>query len=425
LGISVVATANPTLAAASTIYVFLGKSDGGNPEAGVIIGRDGVLYGTADIGGNATDSGTVYSFTPPTASGGTWTRTTLARLAGGAGGGYPLGLVQDADGNLYGYALDFGAGGYGTVFRLGKPAAPGRAWRFETIYAFQGGNDGALPSGLALQSDGTLIGVTDRGGQGNCLDPYEGTQVGCGTVFQLTPPTQAKGPWTETILYSFAGGSDGVIPVGPPLNVGGALLGVTTQGGGGPCTDGSGNPSGCGTVYKLTPGGAGTWVESVPYAFQGGAQGSVPLGGLAVDRSGALYGATAEGGSTAVDSYGDGIVYRLAPAPGSGVIFQVIHTFEGPADGRSPEGGVAVTPGGTVFGTTYLGPQGYFGSVYRLVPPESGSSSWTESILAKFPSPGGTYPSGQIALQSGGKIYGVTLFGGRFNQGTLYEVTLP
>lgn len=409
----------------STIYVFRGTGDGKQPEGGVILGSDDILYGTADRAGS-DDNGTIFSMTPPANAGETWTFKVLYRLQGGDGGGYPLGLVQDAAGNLFGYALDFGSGGCGIVFELMKPAVAGRAWRFQTLYAFQGKTDGADPSGLSLGPDGTLIGTTDRGGRGPCTDPIEGTLVGCGTIFQLSPPATPGDAWTETILHRFARGTDGAIPVGNPLIVGGALYGVTVQGGGGKCTDSDGIVAGCGTVYKLAEAKPGEWTESVTYAFQGGTEGASPIGNLGIDRAGAFYGVTATGGvahSPASDPGGDGIVYRLTQATGvAGLTLKVIHTLGATGDGRSPDGGVIVMPDGTVFGTTNLGPDGFFGTLFRVSPPRASGGEWTESVLAKFPPTGGVYPAGTIARDCAGALYGVTLYGGYYNSGTVYRV---
>jgi uncharacterized repeat protein (TIGR03803 family) len=187
--ITLSAAAQPTQ---STLYTFRGTTDGQQPEGGVIWGSDHVLYGTADRAGTG-DNGTIFRLTPAASTGLPWTFKALYRLQGGTGGGYPLGLVQDSAGNLYGYALDGGTGGYGIVFELKKPKVATWAWQFQTLYSFQGNTDGADPSGLSLQPDGTLIGTTDRGGTGPCTDPIDGSFVGCGTIFQVTPPATAGG----------------------------------------------------------------------------------------------------------------------------------------------------------------------------------------------------------------------------------------
>ena len=60
-------------------------------------------------------------------------------------------------------------------------------------------------------------------------------------------------------------------------------------------TTSSGGASGLGTVYQLTPSNGG-WTESVLYSFAGGSDGSQPWGGVIFDKAGNLYGTTYEGG---------------------------------------------------------------------------------------------------------------------------------
>jgi hypothetical protein len=82
----------------------------------------------------------------------------------------------------------------------------GGSWTETTIHTFGGGNDGATPgAGLIFDSLGTLYGTTyGGGGIGQCE-----SAGGCGTVFELSPPTTQGGAWSETVLHSFTGGADG------------------------------------------------------------------------------------------------------------------------------------------------------------------------------------------------------------------------
>jgi uncharacterized repeat protein (TIGR03803 family) len=140
-------------------------------------------------------------------------------------------------------------------FILALLASQGEAQvnEFQTLYAFQGGNDGANPGSATLISDkaGNLYGTTVLGGSSNCPD-------GCGAVFKLAPDG------TLTALYDFQGGSDGAQPWGGVIaDKQGNLYGTTNYGGGGNCTVAS--STGCGIVFKLAPDGT----ETVLYAFQG------------------------------------------------------------------------------------------------------------------------------------------------------------
>ena len=110
----------------------------------------------------------------------------------------------------------------------------------------------------------------------------------CGDRAGSSPPVATP---TETVLYSFAGGTDGAHPAGLVMDASGNLYG-TTDGGG---------ASNDGTVFKITP--AGT--ESVLYSFAGGADGAHPAG-LVLGADGNLYGITANGGTS-----NDGTVFKI------------------------------------------------------------------------------------------------------------------
>lgn len=90
-------------------------------------------------------------------------------------------------------------------------AAHAQTPSFKIIHTFGALNisgDGSNPNGpLVLDAVGNLYGVTSVGGTVQC-----GTDYGCGTVFELSQ--QSNGSWRETILHSFAAGSDGAFPWG-------------------------------------------------------------------------------------------------------------------------------------------------------------------------------------------------------------------
>jgi hypothetical protein len=84
------------------------------------------------------------------------------------------------------------------------------------LYNFMDSPDGAYPTaGLISDAQGALYGTTSEGGIPNC-GPFAPEQTGCGTVFKLTPPASGQTQWTETVLYTFQGGSDGWQPLGHP-----------------------------------------------------------------------------------------------------------------------------------------------------------------------------------------------------------------
>jgi uncharacterized repeat protein (TIGR03803 family) len=205
------------------VHAFEGGSiDGANPQAGLIVGKDGALYGTTASGGtNARPAtfagGTVFRLNPNGAG-----FTLLYSFKGNAiDPGAPSGpLFQGSDGALYGTSTGLGYND-GNVFRL-NPNGSG----YLVLYTFQfpGGTEVAR-GGLVQGLDGSLSGVTS-GQQG-------------GNVFKINP--DGTGYAVVHRFPSFAG--DGWPPNGPLLGADGALYGTTPFGGG---------TNSQGTVFRVT-----------------------------------------------------------------------------------------------------------------------------------------------------------------------------
>jgi hypothetical protein len=155
--------------------------------------------------------------------------------------------------------------GLGVAF-LAAPAAA-QAQGEAVLYAFQGpttdGEDNA--NGLVAGADGVLYGATTFGGSGKCTGYGYSSPIGCGIVYELTPPATAGGAWTETILHSFTGGKDGAFPNTLSVSKSGILYGTTF--GGGP---GQSAGSGYGVVFRLIPPttSGGEWKDTVMYRRQ-------------------------------------------------------------------------------------------------------------------------------------------------------------
>ncbi len=289
------------------------------PDGAVLIAPGGTVY-TTTFGPVSPGRGTAVALAPPSTPGGSWTQSVIYSFGGPGdqiGSNPQAGLVSEG-GALYG-TLYYGGSVFGCdcggVYELTPPATPGGAWRETTIYSFGASpGDGDNPeAAFTVGPGGVLYGTTVTGGSEVC-PVGGGYTAGCGTVFQLTPPTTPGGAWTESVIYNFTGtNGDGAGPVSS-LVVGhdGILYGTTQYGGSAssPCAATFHNLGGCGTVFELTPpttpGGA--WTENVLHVFSGqDGDGSMPVAGLALSSAGVLYGTTSAGGA------GAGTVFAILP----------------------------------------------------------------------------------------------------------------
>jgi len=260
----------------ATVIGFI-FTDGEWPSSGLIPDGTGNLYGTTEFGG-LYGFGAVFELSPT--SGGGVHRSILYNFKGGSDGAGPGPLTWGNAGNLYGFTGGGGENSAGTVFEL-TPKAGGK-WSEEILYAFgSGAYDGVAPVGSPVfDAAGNMYGATSEGGT-----------TRCGTVFELSP--SPNGNWTENILHDFVGGNaDGWDPqAGVVMDSAGNLYGTTSIGGG----TGDGG-TGYGTVYELSPSADGTWTETLLYAFAGGTDGSYPNAAPVLDGKGNVYGAAYEGG---------------------------------------------------------------------------------------------------------------------------------
>jgi uncharacterized repeat protein (TIGR03803 family) len=382
----------------TVLYSFPGGASGANSYAGLVADSNGSLYGTTGGGGSSTKCnlgsgcGTVFVLTAPS-----WKETVLYSFqgqTGNDGSGPQAGLIFDSTGALYGTTASGGKLGFGTVFKLTPPAAPGGAWTETILYSFKGAATGANPaSGLIF--DGTaLVGTTPYGGKDNF-----------GTVFKLTPTKKA--PWTEAILYNFTGLADGGRPYAGLLLNGKILYGTTLDGG----------PSSQGAVFQLSPpaGTVKTWTETVIYGFTGGVDGGKPYSDVTLGKTGILYGTTGLGGT-----HGYGTVFELTPGKtGAPYTESVLYSFSGGTDGAYARYGVIEDAAGNLYGTTGVGASNA-GVVFELIAP-TGSGAWKESILWSFTgsADGGDTTAG--LLLSEGMLYGTTSLGGQYSDGTVFS----
>jgi uncharacterized repeat protein (TIGR03803 family) len=387
-----------------SIISFFPGEDGASPQSNLVVDTSGDFYGTT-AGGGKYGLGTVFKEAMSTD--GSWHTSILYSFRGESDGSAPVGGVTfDANGNLYGTAGISFAHGWGTVFML-SPRADG-SWEETTLYTFTDGSDGALPNGgLTLDSNGNIYGTTSQGGSGVCRQNYY--NVGCGTVFELSPSYHG---WSFWLLYTFTGGSDGGTPLGGVVSDhAGNLYGSTSIGGGSGCN------GGCGTVFELSPVSGGKWNEATIYSFAGEpSDGSYPAAALILDTSGNLYGTTAFGG---VNDAG-GTVFEVTPSGKESVLY----SFTGGADGNYPVASLTFDTSGRLYGTTsYGGDSGCWrgcGTVFRLT--QTGGN-WSESTLYDFIGRDGGLSVAGVVLDAAGNVYGTTEQGGPEGNGIFFEIT--
>lgn len=286
------------------------------------------------------------------------------------------------------------------------------AWAAATgkvLYSFKGPPDGAYPNAegpLTLDSAGNLYGTTFSGGSGGGT----GCNIGCGTVFELSP-TQSGG--TEKVLYNFSNDANGFLPTaGVVFDKTGNLYG-TTQGG---VQQGG---EGCGTVFQLVP-NSGGWTLNTLHTFDGqngGTDGCYPVGLTFDSVTGNIYGVTPNGGT-----YGGGTVFELTPSAGGGWTYGIIYTFGayGTGDGRTPFGNLVVDTAGNLYGTTVYGGVYNSGTVFVLT---NSNNVWTEKVIYFAYGNHGDHPYGGVIFDKEGSLYGTTRDGGTNGVGVVYKLT--
>jgi len=376
-----------------------------------------------------------------------WKEKVLYSFQGAPDGSFPGGgVVFDKAGNLYGVTEEGGSGSCppaqcGIVYQLSPPAQKGGPWTETVLYVFKGQfyGDGSSPAGtLLIDRSGNLYGATGYGGTGRCK--IFGGVVGCGTVYELSPPTKQGEGWTETVLYSFKGDKDGQL-AGESLtfDAQGNIYGATAYGGGyGSCNE----PyyQHCGSIYELSPPQTkgGKWTEKVLYGFKGvksGQQvgdGANPNGALVLDSKGAIYGTTFYGGNEngvckyGVTGIGCGTVFQLTTTQERVWTEKIIHRFQGGNDGDNPAAGLIFGKNGDLYGTTLTGgPRGGGGTVFRVTQAKK-SGSWNKTTLYGFDGTGGGLDvESSVIFDSNGNLYGTTLDSGGTYYGTVFRLRTP
>jgi uncharacterized repeat protein (TIGR03803 family) len=173
-----------------------------------------------------------------------------------------------------------------------------------------------------------------------------------------------------------------------------------------------------GTVFELMPNGSGGWMEKKLHDFGSGTDGANPQANLIFDTSGNLYGMTYQGGD-----YGGGTVFELMPNGSGGWTEKKLHSFGSGTDGYLTASGLVFDAAGNLYGMTLGGGDYSLGTVFELSP--DGSGGWTERRLYDFGSNGadGADPVAGLIFDTSGNLYGMTEFGGDYGGGTVFQLS--
>jgi uncharacterized repeat protein (TIGR03803 family) len=351
---------------ATTLYSFTGKdfSDGSHPLSPLIQASDSNFYGTTSDGG-ASDLGAVFKMTPAGA-------VTIIHSFGGSDGAYVVaGLIQGSDGKLYG-TTESGGSGSGTVFRLDTSGN-----NFLTLHTFSI-TDGAGPFAALVAANGKFYGTTSAGSGTNLY----------GNVFSIDSGS------AFAVVKSF-GASDGHASVASLiLGTDSNLYGTTSAGG----------TNDLGTVFKVTFGGTLTTLHS----FASG-EGTRPLANVVQGSDGNFYGTTRDGGT--MDA---GTVFKMTPAGTP----TTLENFGGTSDGYEPEASVLQASDGNLYGSTFWGGPGNYGTIFKL------TLAGTRTVVHNFTGADGSQPWSKLMQASDGKLYGTASRGGASEWGTVFSLTV-
>lgn len=342
-------TLDPTTSTEKVLYTFCLKGeyclDGSFPGSNLISVK-GNLYGTTEAGGicqGGSGGGTVFSLDPATGK-----EKVHYSFCGASGGFLPVAGLLDVNGTFYGTTDVGGANDFGTAFAFDR-----KTGTQTLLYSFCSRQkapeqclDGQNPAPALINVNGTLYGTTVAGG----ADYMGCDNAGCGTVYALDP-----GTGTETVVYSFVGGTDGRAPEAGLIAANGTLYGTTNWGGGTGCYAGTG----CGIVFSVDP---GTGTETVLYTFCSQADcadGAEPAGSL-IAANGILYGTTQAGGAGK-----GGTVFSIDPSTGTETVLYSFCRKQNCADGSYPSASLMEVHG-KFYGTTETGGANGYGTVFEL-----------------------------------------------------------
>jgi uncharacterized repeat protein (TIGR03803 family) len=349
-----------------TVVKNFNYSNGANAQGHLVLSSDGNFYG-ATVSGGAAGSGVVFKMTSA------GTITVLHSFNGGSDGLYCYGSITEGkDGNLYGITNQGGTFGYGTIFKMNKTGSS-----FTVLRNLNNTNDGGYSkSDLIQATDGNFYSMALSGGTNNQ-----------GTIFKITPTG------TFNVIRNL-GSTNGQNPIGNLFqNTDGFLYGMA-----------HGGANGGGTFFKVSTGGAFTLLHSFTWATEGGD----PNGGLIRSTDGSLYGLT----STEGPNFG-GTAFKITTA-GS---FTRLASFDGATLGNAPYESLLRGSDSAFYGTTNnKGAKQYYGTIFKIC-------AGNTTLLHTFNGSQGGYPNGSLVQATNGVFYGTTEYGGTNNAGTIFKIT--
>lgn len=399
------------------------RNDGGDPKCDLVKATDGKYWGVTEFGGD-NGVGTIFNYDPATGI-----YTTVVELVSSTQGARPIGgLIQAANGRLYGMCSEGGSSNLGTIFEYNIGTGV-----FVRKLDFTGAANGRTPRGRLVQApNGTMVGVTQLGGANNrgvifTLSSSGGTytkrfdfpalgpgNTGAQPFSGLMRPatgnvlygvTQIGGANSSGVLYAFhsttfaytplydLNAADGQFPLGELTQAANGLLyGTTTQGG----------ANNAGTIFTWTIGGGFAKVDDLTLAG-----GYSCYGRMMAASNGLLYGVTNRGGTN-----DDGVLFSFNPT--GDVYTPLAHMNSiGVTDDWA---GLIEDPAGTLYGMANDGGAAGSGALIKFV-----ISSGNLSVVLPMALANGSYPKGRLVRASNGLFYGLTSGGGILGAGILFS----
>jgi uncharacterized repeat protein (TIGR03803 family) len=356
------------------LFDFNDTINGSIPQGGLIQGADGKIYGMTEKGG-LHNWGVIFQLDPITL-----TFKKKFDFDDAVTGSGPQGtLLLASDGKMYGLANTGGANDYGTLFQF-DPSSGAFAKKFD----FDGNARGGNPLGTLIQAkNGKLYGMTSAGG----INDF-------GAIFEYDPTTS-----TYTKKFDFDGAANGAYPYGSLLEgTDGNFYGLASSGG----------TNNFGVLFQYNP---STSSFAVKFNFDDAVSGSLPQSSLILAANGKLYGNTENGGT-----YSDGVIFEYDIATATYTKKAEFNNDE-KQNGREPMGSLMQAKDGMLYGMSYIGGSSNVGVLYKYDPA-------TSTLSKEFDFHGavnGNAPVSALTLASDNMLYGVTQLGGINNAGAIYQ----